>query len=84
MLLVAAPTKTATKKNDQDQPQIRRLLSALGEDTLSAAELMQRLGLSHRPTFRRNYLNPALEQELIERTIPDKPNSRYQKYRKHE
>lgn len=56
----------------------------LGEDTLSAAELMQRLGLSHRPTFRRNYLNPALEQELIERTIPDKPNSRHQKYRKHE
>ena len=43
---------------------------------------MARLGLSHRPTFRKNYLNPAMEQNLIERTIPDKPNSRNPKYRK--
>ena len=67
---------------DQNRSPTERLLAVLGEDTLSAAELMERLGLSHRPTFRQNYLNPALEQELIERTIPDKPNSRNQKYRK--
>lgn len=67
---------------DQDKNQIDRIISAIGEDTLSAAEIMARLGLSHRPTFRKNYLNPALEQNLIERTIPDKPNSRNQKYRK--
>jgi len=42
---------------------------------------MTRLKLSHRPTFRANYLHPALEQDLIERTIPEKPNSRLQKYR---
>ena len=53
----------------------------LGDDTLSAAELMERLGLSHRPTFRKNYLNPALKKNLIERTIPDKPNSKNQKYK---
>lgn len=68
---------------DQDRTPTERLLSALGDETLSAAELMERLGLSHRPTFRKNYLNPALEQKLIERTIPDKPNSRNQKYKKH-
>lgn len=67
---------------DQDKTPVGRLLSALGKDTLSAAELMQRLRLSHRPTFRKNYLNPALDQHLIERTIPDKPNSKNQKYRK--
>ena len=69
--------------SDQDKSAIQRLLSALGNDTLSAAELMKRLYLSHRPTFRKNYLHPALEQNLIERTLPDKPNSKNQKYRKH-
>ncbi len=68
---------------DQDKTPADRLLFALGNDTLPAADLMVRLGLSHKPTFRKNYLNPALEQKLIERTIPDKPNSRNQKYRKH-
>ena len=68
---------------DQDKTAIQRLLSVLGNDTLSAAELMKRLHLSHRPTFRKNYLHPALEQNQIERTLPDKPNSKNQKYRKH-
>ena len=43
---------------------------------------MEKLNLVHKPTFRKNYLNPALEAKLIERTIPDKPNSKNQKYRK--
>lgn len=67
---------------DQDKLPVERLLSVLGNDILSAAQLMERLNLSHKPTFRKNYLKPALEQNLIERTIPDKPNSRNQKYRK--
>ena len=67
---------------DQVDSPILRLLSVLGDETLSAAEIMKRLGLAHRPTFRKNYLNPALEAHLIERTIPDKPNSSKQKYRK--
>ena len=67
---------------DQDKSPIDRLLAVLGNAELSAAEIMKRLGLSHKPTFRKNYLNPALDQKRIERTIPDKPNSRNQKYRK--
>ncbi|MBR0091014.1 MAG: Fic family protein [Lachnospiraceae bacterium] len=67
---------------DQDKSAVERLMLVLGEETLSAVEMMRRLHLSHRPTFRQNYLNPALEQGVIERTIPDKPNSKNQKYRK--
>ena len=63
--------------NDQDSNQVRdqvrvlgslsgtpagRLLRAIGNETLSVAELMRRTGLSHMPTFRKIYLNPALEQ----------------------
>lgn len=66
---------------DQDSP-INRLLVVLGNEELSAAEIMKRLEMSHRPTFRKNYLTPALDKKLIERTIPDKPNSKNQKYRR--
>ncbi len=72
----------ANQVSDQAKTPAERLLSALGDKTLSAAELMARLGLSHRQTFRQNYLNPALEQGLVERTLPDKPSSRYQKYKR--
>ena len=61
---------------------VRALLDVLGDRELSAMELMNSLGLSHRHTFRQNYLNPALEAGLIERTIPNKPTSRLQKYKK--
>ncbi|MFP4357552.1 MAG: Fic family protein [Puniceicoccaceae bacterium] len=37
--------------------------------------------LQSQANFRDRYLVPALEAELIERTIPEKPNSRLQKYR---
>ena len=67
---------------DQVDDSVKRLLAAIGEETLAASEIMKRLGLSHRPTFRRNYLDPALEANLIERTIPDKPNSSKQRYRR--
>ncbi len=61
---------------------IKRLLALLGSASLSAVELMEGLGLKHRPAFRQNYLDPALRAGLIERTIPDKPNSNKQKYRR--
>lgn len=43
---------------------------------------MELLGLKHRPSFRNNYLLPALELGYVEMTILDKPNSSKQKYRK--
>lgn len=67
---------------DQETDQVNKLLYALSGETLSAVELMKRLNLKHRPTFRKNYLKPALAKGLIEMTIPDKPNSKNQKYRR--
>lgn len=66
---------------EQRDPLVDKLREAIGNDVLSASEIMKRLGLSHRPTFRQNYLNPALSHGIVEMTIPDKPNSRNQKYR---
>jgi len=66
---------------EQVTEQVERLLTALSSETLSAKELLERLGLKHRPTFSNNYLRPALELGLIEMTVPDKPNSSKQRYR---
>ena len=68
--------------SDQDKKSVEKLLHVLGDDILSAKEIMERLNLVHKPTFRKNYLNLALEMKLIERMIPDKPSSKNQKYRK--
>jgi Fic family protein len=66
----------------QVSEQVELLLKAIGEDTISGKELMERVGLKHRPTFRKNYLLPSIEVGYLEMTIPDKPNSSKQKYRK--
>lgn len=77
--------KSELDKSDQDADQVSDQVRALPEcidDELFAVQLMERLGLSHRPTFRKKYLHPALDMGLIEMTIPDKPNIRNQKYRR--
>ncbi len=48
---------------------------------MSRIELMRELALKDRMHVSNDYLNPALEAGLIEMTVPDKPNSRLQKYR---
>lgn len=40
------------------------------------------MGLSHKANFRSHYLDKDLALGLIERTIPDEPNSKKEKYRK--
>lgn len=67
---------------EQVTEQVERLLEVIGDKECSTKELMELLGLKHRPTFRDNYLLPALELGYIEMTIPDKPNSSKQKYKK--
>lgn len=67
--------------SDQENDYVKRLLTILNDKELSITEIMLQLGLKHKLTFRKNYLNPALEKGLIERTIPDKPRSKNQKYR---
>jgi predicted HTH transcriptional regulator len=67
---------------EQVTEQVEKLLAVIGDKEYSTKELMELLGLKHRPTFRDNYLLPTLKLGYIEMTIPDKPNSSKQKYKK--
>jgi Fic family protein len=67
--------------SDQVSDQVKRLIKAIGNSERSSAELMKSLKLAHAPTFRKNYLTPALEGNWIERTQPDSPRSPTQAYR---
>jgi Fic family protein len=75
MILDAVTTTTP-----QVTPQVGKLVLALRGE-MSREALQTTLGLQDRKSFRERYLRPALADGLIEMTIPDKPNSRLQKYR---
>ena len=62
-------------------PPVKVILAVLEEGELSVKEMMEHLGLSDKRNFKTNYLQPALSLGLVEMTIPDKPNSRLQRYR---
>lgn len=64
-------------------PCVRKLLSVMEYETPYDTEtLLSLLRLKSRETLRRNYLVPALRADLVEMTLPDKPTSRNQRYRK--
>lgn len=59
----------------------KKLLGVMEYDvSYTSNDLMKKIGLSSKEGFRRNYLRPAIEMGLVHMTIPDKPNSRNQRY----
>ncbi len=60
---------------------VSRLLTVMEYDTpYTANELLAMLNLKSKETLRKNYLTPALHDNLLCMTEPDKPNSRNQRY----
>jgi ATP-dependent DNA helicase RecG len=56
-------------------------VAAFCREPKSAKAIMAELGLKHWKTFQTNYLAPLMAMGVLERTIPDKPRSRMQRYR---
>lgn len=72
--------KTTPQVTPQVTPEVTRLIGSL-KGEMSRAELMTVLALKDTEHFRKVYLTVAIDEGVIERTIPDKPKSRLQKYR---
>ena len=70
-----------SEDNEQLSEYIKKLLEIMEyEVPYTSNTLMDKLGLKSKEGFRRNYIRPALDMNLIRMTIPDKPNSRNQRY----
>ena len=82
MLTIIRRTLEFPTASDQVSDQVKALMKSFGSDAeLSSDELLRRLGLRHKPTFRKNYLSPALAAGVIQMTEPDSPRSPAQRYR---
>lgn len=70
-----------SEDNNHVSEYIKRLLDVMEYDVpYTSNVLMDKLGLKSKEGFRRNYLRPAVDMNLIQMTIPDKPNSKNQRY----
>lgn len=76
--------KMSAVSNLESKPHLRRnnrIKSIHSSLKIEANSLS--LGLKSKETFRKNYMNPALNHNLVKMTIPDKPNSKNQRYIKY-
>ena len=72
---------SSQKESRHISEQVNRLLSVMDDEIpYSANELLSLLNIKSKETLRASYLNPALENGLIKMTLPDKPNSKNQRY----
>ena len=60
---------------------VLKLLGLIIDGELGTPDICKGLYINDKKYFRNSHLHPALEQGLIELTIPDKPQSSRQKYR---
>ena len=65
----------------QVSAQVTAEVASFCHKSKSAKEIMAELRLKHWKTFQSNYLVPLMATGILERTIPDKPRSRMQRYR---
>ena len=73
--------QTTDHVTDQVTDHVEQLVVALTAE-MSRAELQTALQLRHRRHFAAVYLQPALKAGLVEMTLPDKPRSQNQRYRR--
>ena len=70
-----------SKSNADTSEYVKRMLDVMEYDVpYTSNSIMELLGLKSKETLRKNYINPAIELGVVRMTLPDKPNSRNQRY----
>ena len=73
-------THQVPDKLHSDNPNITKLVEAVGEQTLSVREMMASLELKDRVNFQTLYLSPAIEDGFVKMLYPNSPRHPRQKY----
>ena len=69
------------KSNADTSEYVKRMLNVMEYDVpYTSNAIMEALGLKSKEALRKNYIKPAIELGLIRMTLPDKPNSKNQRY----
>ena len=69
------------KSNADASEYVKRMLDVMEYDVpYTSNAIMEALGLKSKEALRKNYIKPAIELGLIRMTLPDKPNSKNQRY----
>lgn len=59
----------------------RKLIISIGEQELSMKQIMEAIGMKHRPTLLYNYIDPAIKAGIVTLLYPDSPRHPRQKYK---
>jgi len=73
--------ESGVESGAQSGAQSKSILSSLSDGPLSASELLLQLGLESKTGSFKRAIKQLQKKGLIEYTIPEKPNSRLQKYK---
>jgi predicted transcriptional regulator len=83
--MIAEQAKHQVKHRDKHQVELTdtqiAVLKSFKNKTLSRKELFAAIGMNSDSRSFKRHIEPLLDADLIEMTVPDKPNSRLQKYR---
>ena len=80
----STPTSTPTSSSQDllqtDNPLIRNLVRAIGNNQCSIKEMLEGVGLTDRKNFLEYHLTPAISEGYVRLLYPDKPRHPRQKY----
>ena len=62
------------------EPELMALIVVIASKPIDIKTLMEILNQTNRTRFKKRFIDPLINEELINYTIPDKPNSPKQKY----
>lgn len=73
------PNKYRTS-TEQVPEHVSSMIMAIGEEQFTLKQIMDKIGMKHRPNFIENYLNPAIAESYVRLLYPQSPRHPRQKY----